>query len=82
MDRHLEAHREFLKKYFETGNLVLAGRQVPREGGVMVGVAQSIGQMWEIVREDPFYINDVAEYEITEFSATMLAERLEMLAGK
>lgn len=82
VDEHLEAHREFLKKYFESGNFVLAGRQVPRVGGVMIGVAESADRMWEIVKEDPFFRAGVAEYEVTEFGATMLADGLEALAGK
>lgn len=82
VDKHLEPHRAFLRKYFASGNLVLAGRQVPRVGGVMIGVAGSTERMWEILREDPFYSSGVAEYEVTEFGATMLAEGLDALNGK
>lgn len=82
VDKVLEAHRDFLRRYFASGNLVMAGRQVPRVGGVMVGTAPNSRSMWEIVRQDPFYVAGVAEYEVTEFCATMLAEGLESLADR
>ncbi len=82
VDKVLEPHRDFLRKYFASGNLLLAGRRIPRVGGVMIGTAESVERMWEIVKEDPFHTAGVAEYEITEFGATMLAEGLESLGDK
>lgn len=82
VDKCLGAHREFLKKYFASGNLILAGRQVPRKGGVMIGVAENRDRMWEILGEDPFCLHKVAEYEVIEFSPTMWAENLEFLKDK
>lgn len=66
------------EKYFASWNLVLAGCQVARKGGVMIGVAER-DRMWEILDEDPFFVHKVAEYEVTEFSLTMWAESLECL---
>lgn len=68
--QHLEAHRLFLDKYYETGNFICSGAQKPRTGGVIICKAESRARVEEIIREDPFLIHQAASYQIIEFEAT------------
>ena len=70
VEKHLEEHIEFLEKYYEMGKFICSGRKNPRTGGVILLNAESLSEVEKIVLEDPFNINEIAEYEITEFFPT------------
>ena len=36
VEKHLEAHRAYLDKYYASGHFVASGAQVPRKGGVIL----------------------------------------------
>ncbi len=71
IDSLLEEHVEFLKVQFEKQAFITSGRKVPRTGGVIIAKASSKEELEAILKQDPFYKNGVAEYEITEFIASM-----------
>ncbi len=73
VDRHLAAHRSFLDKYYASGNLVCSGSRNPRVGGIILCRAESRARVETITKEDPFYINGVADYEIIEFDPVKYA---------
>lgn len=43
------------------------GRKEPRTGGIIIANAESKSEIEQIIREDPFYIHQIADYEITCF---------------
>jgi uncharacterized protein YciI len=73
IDDALEAHREFLTRYFEAGVFVMAGPKMPREGGVIIASGIERARLDAIIAEDPFAQQSLAHYDITEFKATRLA---------
>ncbi len=73
---HLEAHRTFLDKYYETGNFICSGAQNPRTGGVILCRATNKAQVEEIIKEDPFNITGAASYKIIDFEASKLCVRV------
>lgn len=79
VDPHIDAHIIFLEKYYATGNFIASGRKVPRTGGVILAQAESKTALERILQEDPFAKANIAEYEITEFIPTKVAEGLEAL---
>lgn len=79
VEKHLSAHLAYLNKYYQLGKFVLSGRKVPRTGGVILVNANSLDELQQILREDPFAIAQVADYEVTEFVPTMSAKGLELL---
>jgi uncharacterized protein YciI len=82
IDACMTAHIKFLDKYFASGNFLIAGRKQPRNGGIIVALASSKDEMEGITKEDPFYINDLADIRIIEFSGGRKAERInELLAN-
>ena len=70
VEKHLEEHIKFLEKYYEMGKFICSGRKNPRIGGVILLNAESLSEVESIILEDPFNINEIAEYEITEFFPT------------
>lgn len=75
VDRFLVAHREYLAKHYASGDFIASGPQTPRVGGVIMMKAASRAAVDAIIAEDPFYINDIADYQIVEFSPTMFVAK-------
>lgn len=67
VESHLEEHIAFLDKYYRAGNFICSGRKNPRTGGIILMNAKNIDEVKEIISEDPFHINKLADYEIIEF---------------
>lgn len=70
VDRLLDAHREYIERYMESGHFTVCGRLVPRTGGVIMGRAENREEMLRILHEDPFYTGNVADYDLVEFQPT------------
>lgn len=79
VDRHLDAHVEYLKKEYARGSFFASGRKVPRTGGIIFSAIKSRDELNSILELDPFYYEGVADYEITEFVPSMTAEGFEKL---
>ncbi|WP_371257877.1 YciI family protein [Pseudoalteromonas sp. '520P1 No. 423'] len=60
--------------YYTTNKFIASGRKEPRTGGVILINAQDKAEVDATIKEDPFYIADVANYDVTEFIPTMAAK--------
>lgn len=67
VEHFIREHNDFLEKYYNSGHLITSGRKEPRTGGIILADAHSKEEIQDIIKEDPFYSNDIADYEITEF---------------
>lgn len=67
VEKHLEAHREYLNHHYNLGHFIASGPQEPRIGGVILCTAASKEQALEIQMEDPFFVHRIAKYETIEF---------------
>lgn len=70
VDQHLAAHREHLKRHYDSGDLVCSGPQNPRTGGVIVSNHPTKEAVVQMMQADPFTIQSVASYEVIEFNQT------------
>jgi len=70
LDKHMEAHVKYLKKYYAADVFIMSGRKVPRTGGIIIAQADSKEILEKIITEDPFHQHRLAEFEITEFLAS------------
>lgn len=77
VEKQVLAHREFLDKYYELQKFICSGRRSTNEGGVIICSASNLNEAEAIIKEDPFYINEIAQYEIIEFSPTKYAAGFE-----
>lgn len=67
LDAHMAAHVTFLNRYYQQHIFLTSGRKVPRTGGIILARAESKEQLEQIMTEDPFCKNGLAEVTITEF---------------
>lgn len=79
VDHYLEAHIEYLKVQYAAGNFIASGRKVPRTGGVILSNLKDKSTLQEVLNQDPFSINDLAEYDVIEFVPSMTSEAFEIL---
>ncbi len=74
VDRLLQAHRDYLARHYAAGDFIASGPQTPRIGGVIMMKAESREAVEDIIEQDPFNINGIADYRIVEFTPTMFVE--------
>lgn len=67
VDRFVHEHSEFLDEQYRAGRFLLSGRKEPRTGGVILARADNRSQLDEVLKLDPFYREQIARYEITQF---------------
>jgi uncharacterized protein YciI len=71
-------HNIFLNKHYESGRFIASGRKEPRTGGIIIANAESKNEVEQIISEDPFYIHQVADYDITEFIPSKYNENFKL----
>ncbi len=79
IDKHMTAHMAFLKKYYASGNFVVSGRKIPRDGGIILAVGKSRAQIQAIVEADPFVERGLADFRIIEFRVSQRADDIQKL---
>ena len=77
VEKHLEAHRAYLDRYYTSGHFIASGAQVPRKGGVILCKAGSKEEILDIIAQDPFHEHRIATYQIIEFIPTKFSEAFE-----
>lgn len=75
--KKLQAHREYLDKYYDLGKFVCSGRRNPRTGGVIICKDVDETEIRNIIAEDPFYSEQIADYEIINLTPTKHAPGFE-----
>ncbi|MDX1902371.1 MAG: YciI family protein [Gammaproteobacteria bacterium] len=67
VDEYLADHTEFLQKGYEQNYFIVSGRKNPRTGGVIISQLKNRNKLEDILKHDPFYTHEIADYEIIEF---------------
>ncbi|MFN8576146.1 MAG: YciI family protein [Candidatus Sericytochromatia bacterium] len=68
IDEILKEHREFLQTGYDKGLLLCSGPKNPREGGVIIARDESLESLQSFFKQDPYSIENYAEYKFTEFT--------------
>lgn len=79
VDQFLNEHIEFLNKQYELGNFLASGRKVPRTGGIILSKGVNKIDLERIITQDPFHINRLADYQLTEFIPSKTCDELSFL---
>lgn len=74
VEENLEAHNQYLDKNYKLGHFIFSGRRKPRVGGVILINQDSEDKVLEIIKEDPFYVKEIAKYELIDFVPSKHAE--------
>ncbi|MFC6879109.1 MULTISPECIES: YciI family protein [Actinomadura] len=73
IDRLVPEHYAFVDRYLADGTFLLAGRRVPRTGGVFLASGTDRERVERIAAEDPFHRSGAVTYEIIEVRPTRSA---------
>lgn len=76
VERTMDAHNAYLDQYYADGTFLCSGGKVPRTGGIILCRCASRQEAEEIMKQDPFYKEDIARYELLEFAPSKSAEAL------
>ncbi|MEU6818531.1 YciI family protein [Streptomyces sp. NPDC046860] len=76
VDAALSAHVAWLDEQYDKGLFIASGRKNPRDGGIVLAVADSRAEIEAVVAGDPFVTAGVCAYRVTEFTATKTAPEL------
>ncbi len=82
VDHYLNEHIEFLNAQYELGNFLASGRKTPRTGGIILSKVENKSELEKIIEKDPFKINELADYELTEFIPSKTCNELKFLMEK
>lgn len=79
-DRFMAPHMEWVNAGYDKGLFLASGRKNPRTGGVILASGER-AEIEAYVAADPFTLEGVAMYEVTEVVVTRTAAGLEGLKG-
>lgn len=68
IDQYLVPHRSYLDKCYQQNLLIASGPRNPRTGGVLISQLDDRHKLESFLKQDPFYIHNVADFEIIEFT--------------
>ena len=74
-------HLAFLDRYYEKGIFIASGRQIPLTGGCILARGCTRAELENIITEDPFHREQVANIEIIEFTPNKFHPALKELVG-
>ena len=82
VEKFLEKHIDFLNQYYTKGHFIASGRKNPRTGGIILMRAENKDAVQEIITHDPFYQNEIAQYDVIEFEASKYCPEFETIISK
>ncbi|URZ04315.1 YciI family protein [Clostridium felsineum] len=74
VEKYLPNHISFLDKYYSKQKFICSGRKNPRTGGIILCTAENVDEVNEILMEDPFFKEKIANYEIIQFFPTKYSD--------
>lgn len=77
-DRLMQPHMDWVNDGYDRGMFLASGRKNPRTGGLILARGER-AQVEAYVATDPFTIESVALYEVTEVAVTRTAAGLDAL---
>lgn len=82
VDKYLQAHREFLDYYYKQGLFLLSGPMKPRTGGILIALTTNKTNLESVLQQDPYYLAEIASYELIEFTPVKHRDELAHLINK
>lgn len=78
VNKLLEQHRAFLDKYYGKKLFIASGPKEPRNGGIILSRGDK-ETVKKILQEDPFYQNQIADYQIIQFEPNKYSDEFKMI---
>ena len=77
VDALLEEHKAWIGR--NADKILLTAREEPLIGGMILARAGSAEEIWDMIREDPFHVAGMSEYEVREYRPVRAAAGVEGL---
>lgn len=71
VDEFVPSHIEFLKTCYSQSKFIFSGPRIPRTGGIILANVESLEAVWDLIKDDPFYVHQIAKFEVIEFKPRM-----------
>lgn len=68
VEQYLNEHRQFLENGYQREMFVASGPKNPRDGGIIISHINDRHELESFLQQDPFYIHEIADYEVIEFT--------------
>ncbi|MFM0045529.1 YciI family protein [Paraburkholderia sediminicola] len=81
-ETRIEEHRRFLDRHYAADRFLASGPQVPRTGGGILVKGLNREELNDVLAEDPFYRERVANYQVIEFNPTKFGVGVEVIFTK
>jgi uncharacterized protein YciI len=81
VDSFLNEHVQFLQDNYEQKKFLASGRRENRVGGVILILGSSIQEAKEIMKNDPFYIQEIADYDFLLFEPSKYLDEIKALVS-
>ena len=73
VEKHVDAHREYLQEFYDKNMLIVSGPKQPKTGGVIVAnLSEEV--MRGIIENDPFFKENIAEFRVISFDPVKRSE--------
>lgn len=79
VDKYLKTHREFLDDCYQQGVFLASGPQTPRTGGILIALTKDREYLESVLKNDPFYLAEIADYRLIEFTPIKHREEIKQL---
>jgi len=79
VEKHRDAHMDWVRHQYENGHFLVSGPRIPREGGVILVRDMPRENLDALLTEDPYQRNGVADYTVVWFKVTNAAADLQQL---
>lgn len=80
LDEQNSDHIDYLNEQFKNGNFIASGKiNPPDQGGIIIANVCTKDDLLQIISKDPFYANEMADYDIFDFTPSMACEELEWI---
>lgn len=68
VEQFLAEHRAYLEEGYQKNYFLASGPKNPRTGGIIISQLKDRTQLMNVLKEDPFHVHHIAEYEVIEFT--------------
>jgi uncharacterized protein YciI len=70
IDARMKEHMVFLNQCYKEDIFIASGRKIPRTGGIILARAKSKEALEQLMQNDPFISEALAEFTIIEFQTS------------
>ena len=82
VEKMLPAHISYLEENYNAKKFICSGRKNPRTGGIIFCNCAPKQEAEQIMKQDPFFKENIAQYEIIEFEPSKYSEEFELIMKK